>query len=67
MLRAILPRAVLALVLLSAALFAFFESVYLHDQAVEFGEMKIVIWMWVFRGVTASLVLGALAAVLIRK
>ena len=50
----------------SAAFFAFFESVYLHDQAAQFGDGKIALWMWAFRGITAVLVVSAVL-VLIRK
>src|SRR2546421_417112 len=45
MVRWLLPRAVLALLFLSAAFFAFFESVYLRDQAAEFADVKIGVWM----------------------
>jgi hypothetical protein len=46
------------------AYFAFFETVYLQDQAAKFGELKIVHWMWAFRGLTAALALMAALMVL---
>lgn len=52
-LRQILPRIVLALLLLSGSGLAFFESVYLGDQARLIGDAKIEFWMWAFRGVAA--------------
>jgi hypothetical protein len=57
--RWLLPRAALAILFCSAALFAFFESVYLRDQSMEFRDGKIALWMWTFRGITAALVIGA--------
>ena len=61
MLRWILPRLVLSILLLVGAFFALFESIYLHDQAGEFGEPKIALWMWAFRGITAMLAIGGIA------
>jgi hypothetical protein len=61
MLRILLPRFILSVLLLSGAVFAFFESVYLRDQAIEFHEEKITLWMWAFRGITAMLAIGGLA------
>jgi len=66
MIRWLLPRAALVIVFCSAAFFAFFESVYLRDQAVQFHDGKIAIWMWMFRGVTAALVLSA-ALIFLRR
>ena len=66
MLRVILPRLVLSLLLLSGAFFAFFESVYLYDQTIQFGEAKIALWMWVFRGITAILAIGGIATMIHR-
>jgi hypothetical protein len=56
-LRAFLPRVILSLLFLGGAYFAFCESVYLRDQASEFGEAKIALWMWVFRGLAGGLIL----------
>ena len=67
MLRASLPRIVLSLVLIAGAFFAFFESVYLSDQAAEFHDGRIPAWMWAFRGITATLALGGLAVVFVRR
>ncbi len=67
MLRNSLPKIALGLTLFAAAFFAFFESVYLSDQASEFGDGKIVMWMWIFRALTAALVVGGLALILVRK
>ena len=66
MLRWLLPRAAILVIFVSAAFFAFFESVYLRDQAAEFGDGKITLWMWTFRGITAALVLSGVA-VMLRK
>jgi hypothetical protein len=57
-LRTVLPRLIPALLLMSGAWFSFLESLYLQDQSVEFGEVKIAAWMWVFRAITTALVLG---------
>lgn len=59
MLKLVLPRLAIALVLWMGAYFAFFETVYLQDQATQFGELRIVHWMWAFRGLTATLAIAA--------
>jgi hypothetical protein len=59
MLKLVLPRLAVALVLASGAYFAFFETVYLQDQAEQFGELRIVQWMWAFRAGTAILAIMA--------
>jgi hypothetical protein len=59
MLRLVLPRFILALVLWTGAYFAFFETIYLQDQAAQFGEIRIVQWMWAFRAGTAVLAVMA--------
>ena len=46
---------------LAGAFFALFESIYLQDQAAEFREPKIALWMWAFRGITATLAIGGIA------
>jgi hypothetical protein len=51
-------------VLWSASYFAFFETIYLQDQAAQFGELRIVQWMWTFRVGTAVLTLTAALTVL---
>jgi hypothetical protein len=66
MIRWLLPRVALILLFGSAAFFAFFESVYLRDQAAQFHDGKIATWMWAFRGITAALVVCA-AMVFIRR
>ncbi|HWF45095.1 MAG TPA: hypothetical protein VG537_10680 [Candidatus Kapabacteria bacterium] len=61
MARWLVPRLALSALMLSLAFFACFESFYLRDQAAEFGELKIVLWMWAFRGITALLTIGGIA------
>jgi hypothetical protein len=61
MVRWVLPRLALSALMLSLAFFACFESFYLRDQAAEFGEPNITIWMWAFRGLTAILTIGGIA------
>jgi len=51
----LLPRLVLAALFLSGAFFAFFESIYLRDQAAQFLTRRIAGWKWVFRGIAAVL------------
>jgi hypothetical protein len=59
MLKLVLPRLAIAAVLWMAAYFAFFETVYLQDQAEQFGELRIVHWVWAFRAGTAVLAIMA--------
>jgi len=46
--RQFVPIVVIVVLLLSGAVFAFFEAIYLRDQFREIGEGKIALWMWVF-------------------
>jgi len=62
MARWLLPRAVLAVLLLAGAAFAFFESIYLRDQSQEFHARRIAGWMWVFRALAAVLSFSVIAA-----
>ena len=50
----LVPRAAIIILLFLGAVFTYFESVYLQDQAAEIGSdaTKILLWMWVFRLVT---------------
>ncbi len=57
----LVPRIVLAAILIVAAIFAFFESIYLRDQASMFAEPRIGEWMWVFRGASVLLVVLSIA------
>jgi hypothetical protein len=52
-LRALVPRLTLALLFFAGSGFAFFESVYLGDQARMIGDAKIEFWMWAFRATAA--------------
>jgi len=61
MLRGFLPRIVLAALFLGGAYFAYCESVYLRDQSAEFGEVRIQLWMWLFRGVAGALICSGAA------
>jgi hypothetical protein len=58
--RDIFPRLALAALFASAAIFAYFEGVYLADQWRELHDNSIAIWMWVFRGLTALSILIAM-------
>jgi hypothetical protein len=64
LLRAILPRAVLAVVLIGLGSFSFFESVYLAAEAAEFRSVRIIRWLRVFRAI-ALLLFGSAAALAI--
>ncbi|HEX5316002.1 MAG TPA: hypothetical protein VFX22_05055 [Candidatus Kapabacteria bacterium] len=55
MLRWLLPRLVLAVLFFLGAGFAFFESVYLRDQHLEFRAGRIAGWKWAFRACVAVL------------
>jgi hypothetical protein len=50
--RDIFPRLALAALFVSAAIFAYFEGVYLADQWHELHDTSIATWMWLFRGIT---------------
>ena len=54
MLKQYIPLIAAIILLFCGALFTYFESIYLHDQAAEIGPdaSKILMWMWVFRIVT---------------
>jgi len=54
MLQQLLPRAAVVILLFVGAVFTYFESIYLQDQAAEIGRdaSKIEFWMWIFRGLT---------------
>ena len=56
-----LPRIILSILLLAGAFFALFESIYLQDQAAEFSEPRFALWMWAFRGITATLAICGIA------
>jgi hypothetical protein len=58
--RDIFPRLALAALFASAAIFAYFEGVYLGDQARELHDLSISVWMWVFRVVTAICIMIAM-------
>ncbi|MDP4198143.1 MAG: hypothetical protein Q8922_01790 [Bacteroidota bacterium] len=68
LLRAVLPRLALSVLFLAGCVFAYFESVYLGDQARMIADSRIEFWMWAFRLVAAaSLVMAVgLAATLAR-
>ena len=57
--RTVLPRLVLALVLLGLSYLSFMESLYLSDQARLVGEPRITVWMWVFRVVCLFTFVGS--------
>jgi len=75
--RWLLPRVVLAALFLSGAVFAFFESVYLRDQHLEFStprmsdhtrrrighSLLIAGWKWIFRGIALGLSVSFVAFV----
>jgi hypothetical protein len=58
--RDIFPRLALAALFASAAVFAYFEGVYLADQWHELHDTSIATWMWAFRIVTAACALVAM-------
>jgi hypothetical protein len=64
LLRAILPRAALAVLFVSIGSLTFFESVYLAGQAAEFGSPRIARWLRFFQ-VTALVLFGCSAAVVV--
>ncbi len=54
MLKQYVPLIAAIILLFTGALFTYFESIYLQDQAAEIGPdgSKIAMWMWVFRLLT---------------
>ena len=61
-LRTLLPLVILGIVLAVLAAFAFFEAIYLGEQARQLGRAsgRVAMWMWVFRLLTALLASGVL-------
>ncbi len=57
----ILPRVVLVLIFIGAAIFAYMEAVYLGEQSRGLGREggNVVLWAWVFRAITAALLIAA--------
>ena len=64
--RTLLPRLVLSALFLAGAFFAFFESVYLREQAKEFAHANIRKWAWLVRGLAAVNSIAAVAIILVR-
>ena len=57
----ILSGAVLTALLLSGAVLAWFEAIYLRDQARDFRAAAIHRWMWAVRLVSIASLAGAVA------
>ena len=74
MIQWLLPRLALSSLFAVLAFFAFFESIYLRDQAaffaansgVENASSAIFVWMWAFRGFAVLLTFSCIA-VFLRK
>jgi hypothetical protein len=58
-LRDLVPKAVLSALLLSGGIFAFLESVYLAAQSAQFGSVRIIRWLRVFRVIAVVLMVSA--------
>jgi hypothetical protein len=58
MLKQYIPLIAAIILLFCGAVFTYFESIYLQDQAAEIGSnaSKIVMWMWFFRLITTLFV-----------
>ncbi|MEP7234031.1 MAG: hypothetical protein ABI778_01925 [Ignavibacteriota bacterium] len=57
----LLPHIVIILIFVTGAIFAYIESVYMHDHAMTLGEKggSVVTWMWVYRIVAMALILSS--------
>ena len=55
--QSLLSRLMLAALFTGGGTLAFFESIYLRDQAAEFASIGIARWMWAFRIVTGLFIL----------
>jgi hypothetical protein len=59
--REVLPRVVVIIIFVVAAIFAYIESIYMRDHALSLGEKggSVSTWMWMYRVIAMALLFAS--------